>query len=170
MTHSEIKPLSQTGRFASLVVLAMAATTLGVGCSSDPVTGPSPMPLAEIQPINPNLQPVIFGEPDLIVSNINFSPGAPKAGDEITFWVFVKNSGTGPAAASRLRFKVGGETQPPVVDVPGLGADEEYRYTRKVTLSVAQTFQATAWADDLDDVAESDESNNTTAKVFTVAP
>ena len=48
MTHSEIKPLSQTGRFASLVVLAMAATTLGVGCSSDPVTGPSPMPLAAL--------------------------------------------------------------------------------------------------------------------------
>lgn len=170
MTHFEIKPLSHTSRLASLVILAIAATTLGVGCSSDPVTGPSPVPPAQIQPINPNLQPLIVGEPDLIVSNINFSPGAPKAGDEITFWVFVKNAGDGPAAESRLRFKVGGESQPPVVDVPALGADEEYRYTRKVTLSVAQTFQATAWADDDDDVAESDEGNNTTAKLFTVAP
>jgi subtilase family serine protease len=171
MTHSEIKPLSHTSRLASLVILAIAVLALGVGCSSDPVTGPSTVPPAQLQPMpNPNLQPLIVGEPDLIVSNINFSPGAPRAGDEITFWVFVKNTGDGPAAASRLRFKVGGESQPPIVDVPELGADEEYRYTRKVTLNVAQTFQATAWADDLDDVTESDEGNNTTARLFTVAP
>jgi hypothetical protein len=178
MTHFESKPFSYTGHLASLAILAIAAMTLGVGCSSDPVTGPTPMPQpeppAEVQPlITPVLEPLpatLAGEPDLIVSNINFSPGAPKAGDEITFWVFVKNIGNASATASSLRFKVGGETYPPVVDVPALEADAEYRYTRKVTLSVAQNYQVTGWADDLGDVAESDEANNTTARVFTVAP
>jgi hypothetical protein len=171
MTHFEIKPLSHTGRLASLAALAIAAMSLGVGCSGDPVTGPTTVPQAELQPLpNPSLQPVFVGEPDLIVSNINFSPGAPKAGDEITFWVFVENIGDGPSSSSSLRFKVGGESQPPVVDVPDLAPGEEYRYTRKVTLNVAQGYQATAWADDLDDVTESDEGNNTTARVFTVAP
>jgi len=182
MTHFEIKPFSYTGRLAALATLAIAAMTLGVGCSSDPVTGPTPMPQpepapqAEVQPqVTPVLEPLplpvtLLGEPDLIVSIINFSPGAPKAGDEITFWVFVKNIGDAPAAASSLRFKVGGETYPPVFDVPELDPDEQHQLTRKVTLSVAQNYQVTGWADDLDDVAESDEGNNTTARTFTVAP
>jgi subtilase family serine protease len=178
MTHFEIKPFSYAGRLAALATLAIVAMTLGVGCSSDAVTGPTPMPepepQAEVQPeITPVLEPLpatLLGQPDLIVSNINFSPGAPKAGDEITFWVFVKNVGDASAPASSLRFKVGGETYPPVVGVPALDPDEQYRFTRKVTLSVAQNYQVTGWADDLDEVAESDEANNTTARVFTVAP
>jgi hypothetical protein len=179
MTHFEIKPFSYTGRLASLAILAIAAMTLGVGCSSDSVTGPTPMPQpeppAEAQ-VTPVLEPLpmpvtpFVGEPDLIVSIINFSPGAPKAGDEITFWVFVKNVGDGAAAASKLRFRVGGETYAPQYDIPALDPDAQHRITRKVTLSVAQNYQATSWADDEDDVAESDEANNTTAKVFTVAP
>ena len=183
MTHFEIKPFSYTGRLASLAILAIAAMTLGVGCSSDSVTGPTPMPqpeptpAAEAQPqVTPVLEPLplpataLLGEPDLIVSIINFSPGAPTAGDEITFWVFVKNIGNAPAAPSSLRFRVGGETFAPQYDIPALDPDAQHRITRKVTLSVAQNYQATAWADDEDDVAESDEANNTTAKVFTVAP
>ena len=172
MTHFEIKPFSYTGRLASLAILAIAAMTLGVGCSSDPVTGPTtvptPVPQIQLQPLPAEAQ--FIGTPDLIVSNINFSPGAPQAGDEITFWVFVKNTGDGPATASSLRFKVGGETYPPVVGVPALAPDEQYKFTRKVTLSVAQNYQVTGWADALGDVAESDEGNNTTARVFTVAP
>jgi len=177
MTRFEIKPFSHTGRLASLAILAIAAMSLGVGCSSDSVAGPTPMPQpeSEVQPqvttvLEPLPLPVTLGEPDLIVSIINFSPGAPTAGDEITFWVFVKNIGNAPATASSLRFRVGGETHAPVYDVPALDPDAQYRITRKVTLGVAQNYQATAWADDLGQVDESDEANNTTAKVFTVAP
>jgi subtilase family serine protease len=175
-----LKSLSYPGRLASIAAVAIVAMTLAVGCSSDSVTGPTPMPEpeaeAEVQPqATPVLEPLPLpvtplGQADLIVSIINFSPGAPKAGDEITFWVFVKNIGNASATASSLRFRVGGESQPPVVAVPELAPDAEYRYTRKVTLNVAQSYQATGWADDLDQVAESDESNNTTARVFTVAP
>ena len=41
-------------------------------------------------------------------------------GNEITFSVFVKNVGDGAAPASKLRFKVGGETFGPQYDIPAL--------------------------------------------------
>ena len=160
MTHFEIIParssrsaiqsLSYATRLASLAALAIVVMTLGVGCSGNSVTGPTPMPepappaeapappqaIPVLEPLPMPLTPV--GEADLIVS--------------------------------RLRFRVGGETHAPVYDVPALDPDAQYHITRKVTLSVAQNYQATGWADDLDQVNESDESNNTTARVFTVAP
>ena len=180
MTHFEIKPFSYTGRLASLAILAIAAMTLSVGCSSDSVTGPTPMPQPEPTPaaeappqVTPALEPLpatLAGEPDLIVSIINFSPGAPTAGDEITFWVFVRNDGDAQADASVLRFQVGGESSPPEIPVPALDPGQEYRYERKVTLNVAQNYRSTATADALDDVAESDEANNILVRDFTVAP
>jgi subtilase family serine protease len=109
------------------------------------------------------------GQPDLLVSNINHSPGSPTAGDEITFWVFVRNAGDAQASASTLRFKVGGESNPPEASVPALAPGQEYRYERKVTLNVAQSYLATATADALAQVLESDESNNVRTKTFTVA-
>ncbi len=111
-----------------------------------------------------------LGQPDLQIRIINFAPGAPKAGDEITFWVFVKNEGVAQAGASRLRFQVGGESSPPESPVPALAPGAEYRYERKVTLGVAQNYRATATADALDEVAESDEGNNILIRDFTVAP
>jgi subtilase family serine protease len=109
-----------------------------------------------------------LGQPDLVVRLINFSPGAPHAGDEITFWVFVKNEGNAPAAASTLQFRVGGESNPPQAAVPALSPGQEYRYERKVTLNAAQSYTATATADALDQVTESDETNNVLARTFTV--
>jgi subtilase family serine protease len=112
----------------------------------------------------------VQGHPDLIVSNINHSPGSPIAGDEVTFWVFVRNVGNAQAGASTLRFQVGGETNPPVVPVPGLSPGQEYRYTRKLTLNVAVGCIATATADALGQVAESNESNNVRTRSFVVNP
>ena len=42
-------------------------------------------------------------KPDLQVSKINFSPGKPWQNEEITFWVFVKNTGPTPAPVWRRR-------------------------------------------------------------------
>jgi hypothetical protein len=42
------------------------------------------------------------------------------AGEEITFSVFVKNRGNAQAAASMLRFQVGGESNPPESSIPAL--------------------------------------------------
>ncbi len=109
------------------------------------------------------------GHADLRVRLIAFSPASPQVGDHITFRVYVKNEGNAQARASRLRFKVGGESNPPVVPVPVLAPGQEYRYMRTVTLSVAQNYLATATADALGQIAESDEGNNVRTRSFTVA-
>jgi subtilase family serine protease len=109
------------------------------------------------------------GQADLRIRLIAFSPDSPKVGDLITFRVYVKNEGNAQAGPSWLRFKVGGESQPPVVSIPGLAPGQEYRYMRSVKLTVAQNYLATATADALGQIAESDESNNIRTRSFTVA-
>ncbi len=107
-------------------------------------------------------------QPDLIVSKINFSPGKPTTSDEITFWVFVKNTGNAKAGPSMLSFRVGGESTPQSVRVPALNPGKAFRHQRKVKLTVAQNYQVTARADAANKVKESDEGNNTTIKRFKV--
>ena len=107
---------------------------------------------------------------DLVVSKLNFSPGSPRAGDEITFWVFVKNEGTvGNSDPTVLHFKVGGSS-PTAVPVPALAPGQEYRYEHKVTLNSPLNYLATATADALGQQIETDETNNVLKKSFTVIP
>lgn len=106
--------------------------------------------------------------PDLVVSKINFSPGGPVVDDEITLWVFVKNVGRGAAGASGFQVKVGGESNPPVIEVPTLNPGQEYRYTRKVTFGRAGNYIVTATADARNAVAESKEDNNGQQKTIKV--
>jgi len=169
---------------ASAGALLLLALLAG-GCAGGSTTGPSPFPETAPPPTPapapqptpaptpqptpaPTPAPTPTAEPDLIISNINFSPGSPHAGDEITFWVLVKNEGHAPAAASTLRFQVGGESNPPETAVPALAPGQEYRHERKITLNVAQSYVATATADALDQVTESDETNNVGTRSFTV--
>lgn len=109
-----------------------------------------------------------FAQPDLVISRINYSPGDPKQNQEITFWVFVKNIGTATAEPSKLMFKVGGESNPPLVDVPGLPPDREFRYDRKMTLQRATNYRLTATADALNNVTESNNGNNVREERITV--
>lgn len=99
-------------------------------------------------------------KPDLVVSTINFSPGKPVEGDEITLWVFVLNKGMTQAGASGVRVKVGGESNPPVIPVPPLNPSQQFKYTRKVTFKRSGNFIVTITADAGNAVAESLESNN----------
>jgi subtilase family serine protease len=166
-------------RTLTLASVAALAATLAIGCSGNPITGPEPLPndpvvvpqpAPQLQPVpqpTPVLQPT--GKPDLVISNINFSPGAPTTSDEITFWVFVKNEGNLAASNSTLWFRVGGETNPAAAAIPALAPGEQYRYERHVTLSVAQSYQVTATADALNVVAESHENNNVRTRTFSVA-
>jgi subtilase family serine protease len=143
-----------------------------VGCDSSNPAGPSALPLPEPIP-EPAPQPPPeppLGQADLVVANINFSPGSPRAGEEITFWVKVRNRGNAPAAASMLRFQVGGESNPPESFVPALGPGEEFLHERRVSLNVAQNYRATATADGQSHVAESNEDNNVRARDFSVQP
>jgi len=109
-----------------------------------------------------------FAQPDLVISRINYSPGDPKQNQEITFWVFVKNIGTTTAGPSKLMFKVGGESNPPVVNVPELSPGREFRYDRKMTLQRATNYRLTATADALNNVTESTKDNNMRVERITV--
>jgi len=151
---------------ALVSALLLALATL-LGCQASPTGADmvSPGEILETQPPESSQS----GQADLTISSINFSPGSPKLGDEITFWVLVRNEGSAQAGASRLRFKVGGESNPPETQLPALGPGQEYRHERKITLSVAQSYLATATADALSQVSESNEGNNVGSKSFTVA-
>jgi len=109
-------------------------------------------------------------KPDLVISKINYSPGMPKVGDEVTIWVFVKNVGQGGADASGVRFKVGGEGNPPVKQVSALNPSQERMYTRKFTYDSPINIVVTATADDGNDVVESNEGNNVEQKTIQVRP
>ena len=150
-------------RLQKIVVALLFAVLVVGGCDNNPA-GPDAVPIPEPAP-----QPSP-GQADLVISNINLSPGSPRVGEEITFWVFVKNNGNAQAAASMLRFQVGGESNPPETSVPALGPGEEYRHERKLTLDVAQNYRATATADGRSHVAESNEGNNVRTKDFSVQP
>jgi subtilase family serine protease len=143
------------------LLLVAGLWSAGCGGQGDSVMGPDPV--ATPTPA------AITGRPDLTISNLNFSPGSPKAGDEITFWVFVRNAGDAAAAPSTLRFKVGGEGAPPETAVPALNPGQEYQHERRVTLTTAQNYTLTATADARSQVAESNEGNNVHERTITVA-
>ena len=107
-------------------------------------------------------------KPDVVVSLINFSPGSPKVNEEITLWVFVKNLGQARADAFDLRVKVGGESNPPVVQVPGLNPQQRWRYTKKLFFGRTGNFIVTATADPGNQLAESREENNVLQKTIMV--
>ncbi len=107
---------------------------------------------------------------DLIVSKINYSPGKPSAGDEITMWVFVKNIGPGRAGASGARIKVGGDSNPPVVPVPALNPGKEWRYTKKFTMNRPSNYIVTITADARNEQSETNEANNSKSTRITVTP
>jgi subtilase family serine protease len=107
-------------------------------------------------------------KPDLVVSMINFSPGLPVEGDEVTLWVFVKNKGMAQAGASGVQVRVGGETNPPVIPVPALNPSQQFKYTRKVTFNHGGNFIVTATADAGNAVVESHETNNVKKKTIRV--
>lgn len=109
-------------------------------------------------------------KPDLVISKINYSPGSPVEKDEITIWVFVKNIGKAAAGTSKVRFRIGGESHPPVMTVPALIPGKELRFTRKITFNKKGNYIVTAAADAENSIVESNESNNVKKKTITVRP
>jgi uncharacterized protein YjbI with pentapeptide repeats len=111
--------------------------------------------------------------PDLVVESLTHSPLTPTTADLITFTAVVKNVGAGPAGASTLLFKIGGETPgspQTLFQVPPLAAGQSFTVQRQMTLT-AQNYRNTAIADDVNNaVVESNESNNEKTDDYTVVP
>jgi CARDB protein/flagellar hook capping protein FlgD/Big-like domain-containing protein len=108
--------------------------------------------------------------PDLIVESLTHDPASPTTSDNITFTAVVRNQGDGPAGASTLNLKVGGESEGSNHEIPPLAAGTTFTVIRNVDPLIAQGYLATATADAGNDVTESNEDNNVTTDEFTVTP
>jgi subtilase family serine protease len=107
-------------------------------------------------------------KPDLIVSEISIMPTNPYTTDAIVVKAVCKNIGTATAGASHMRFKIGGESIPPVYDIESLAPGAARQWLRGVNLTVAQNYLITVTADANSEVVESNETNNLKTFSFTV--
>ena len=119
-------------------------------------------------------------QPDLVVADIRCEPENPQAGDEVTFRAVIRNDGSGatPAVKHGLSIFVDG-TQVNWCDThltslaPGQSATLVCNGgpQGKATWTAAEgTHTVGAFIDDVSLIAESNETNNTMDKSFTVSP
>ncbi len=114
---------------------------------------------------------VVTVPPDLVVESMTHAPANPTILDTMTFTATVRNNGVGPAPATTLMFKIGGETPgaaQTLFAVPALSPGESFTAQRQEQLTVAQGYINTATADHNSDVTETDEGNNTTTDNYVV--
>ncbi len=107
--------------------------------------------------------------PDLIVESLTKSPENPITTDEIAFTTVVRNQGPGASQACKLEVKIGGEGSPPKYDVPALAPGATFAIRRHITLPVVTTYLGVATIDKNSQVVETDETNNETQLIFSVA-
>jgi hypothetical protein len=124
---------------------------------------------------------ITIGSPDLIVTDISWSPASPVTGNAVTFSATIQNQGTGATAdgvISGVKFQVDGVTASFSDDyttaIPagssvtvtanggGVGGGATWTATNG-----AHTVQAIV--DDVDRIAESNESNNTFSESLSIA-
>ncbi|MCK5003948.1 MAG: hypothetical protein KAS21_02620 [Candidatus Aminicenantes bacterium] len=98
--------------------------------------------------------------PDLTIKRIYIKPPNPNKGDLIYFYAQIQNIGTAPAPASKALFKIGGETFGKTYIVPALNTGQTHEISRRLKLSIAQKYLATAIADNPDVITELNEANN----------
>ncbi len=104
--------------------------------------------------------------PDLIIKDITLSPENPAIGDSVKFTFTIKNQGTEEAGASRVAY---------YIDDNYIQSDSISSLNAGVSVTKTLTWEAQggshvikAIADSNEQVAESDETNNT--KTFTLSP
>jgi hypothetical protein len=112
-------------------------------------------------------------QPDLVVSSFTHDPASPTTADGITLTAVIENVGGAAAGTSTACIDVGGETcSNPTTEmlfaVPALAAGASFEVKRAINLDVAQGYLNNAEADVNNDVAESNEANNTASDSFTV--
>jgi hypothetical protein len=112
-------------------------------------------------------------QPDLVVSNLTHTPLEPLGFGNVDFNAVVENQGDADAAASTLCFAIGAlgescDSAAALFNVSLLAPGETASFQRSADDAVG-TYQNTAVADVDDDVAESDENNNTAVDSYVVA-
>ncbi len=97
-------------------------------------------------------------QPDLVVTNITYTPTNPTVGSTVSFTVTVRNGGTASAGSFVVRLQGVGPSQDRSVSSLAAGSQTNLSFSLPLTTS-PETFTATA--DVYNQVAESDETNNT---------
>ena len=122
------------------------------------------------------------GQPDLVVSSLTLTPANPKTGDHVVFTAVVTNQGTAatPAGATLgvgfyLDGNTGGANVWEDTDTTSLapGASVTLSATGGTAgvnywIATAGTHTVTAWVDDVNRIAESNENNNKLSQSFNV--
>ncbi len=103
-------------------------------------------------------RPQPLAQPDLIVDSLTYSPATPTVGATVNFTVVVRNQGNAPAGSFVVRLQGAGPSQDRTVSSLAAGATVTLSFSLPLSTS-PETFTATA--DVLNQVAESDEGNNT---------
>jgi len=96
--------------------------------------------------------------PDLTVTSLTFSPSGPTIGQTVTFTFTVRNAGTASAGSFRVRLQGSASSTQAYIGSLAAGVSRTSSLTLPLTGST-ETFTVTA--DDLGQVSESNEGNNT---------
>ena len=108
----------------------------------------------------------VASAPDLVVQSISYAPPSPILGQNVTFSVTVANQGNAAAGYFRIRLTgASSSTQSYITQLPA-GASQIVSLALPLA-SNSETFTATA--DDLNQVIESTETNNTKTVLVTAA-
>ncbi len=106
--------------------------------------------------------------PDLIIDSITWSPDKPSIGQQMTFFVTVKNTGNKKAGLSWVDFLIDGasrgQREGQALD-PGANYTISYPWIAQPAQHILQ-----ASADVLNQVVESNESNNDLTKIYCTTP
>jgi len=122
------------------------------------------------------------GQPDLIVSSLTWAPANPNAGDHVVFTAVVTNQGTAATSAGTilglgfyLDGNTGGANAWEDTDTASLAPGASVTLTAtggtggvNYWIATAGSHTVTAWADDVNRIAESNENNNKLTQTLTV--
>ncbi|AKB82329.1 hypothetical protein MSBR3_1751 [Methanosarcina barkeri 3] len=108
--------------------------------------------------------------PDLKIESISLSPEEPHPGENTTFTVTVKNSGSAAAENSEIKYDIKGnnESYTGVTSIPALAAGETGTGTFFWTPENEGQIEVKATVDAENIISESDETNNEFTKTATV--
>lgn len=109
--------------------------------------------------------------PDLVVTNLTYTPASPVTGDTVSFTATVKNQGTAAGAPGIVAFAVDGtQVSATSNDTTALAVGATKTVTGSWTASGVGSHTATATVDNANTTTEGNETNNTYSTSLSVSP